>query len=343
MSWTSNVRQRRRHDPVVRAGFDRPPEAGGRTGGDAQDHARDPVDHRGPGGAARGPLSMFHAPTTSRSSSLERTSPVREELHRAVENALSAHAAWARMDWYHRVAVFVKAATLLSGVRRTRNIAAVMLNHSKNPYEAEIDPAELVDFRNFNAYFTRQIYEVQPNQSRARPTGSTSARSRASCSPITPFNFTSIAGNLPTAPAADRQRGGVEAGAVARPLSATTSCSPARGGRPAARRDQPGDRARAKRSHGACSTTPTWPASTSPAPPPPSSTCGSTVGAEHRRSTGTTRGWSARPAARTSSSRTRRPTPAARRSASSAAPSSTRARSARPPPAPTSRARSGRS
>jgi len=86
------------------------------------------------------------------------------ELARAVEGALAAQRSWARMDWYHRVAVFQKAATLLAGPRRTRNIAAIMLNHSKNPYEAEIDLAELVDFWNFNAYFTRQIYEMQPNQ-----------------------------------------------------------------------------------------------------------------------------------------------------------------------------------
>ena len=77
-----------------------------------------------------------------------------------MESALAAHEAWARTDWYHRVAVFVKAATLLAGPRRTRNTAAVMLNHSKNPYEAEIDLAELVDFWNFNAHFTRQVYEM---------------------------------------------------------------------------------------------------------------------------------------------------------------------------------------
>ncbi len=124
-----------------------------------------------------------------------------EELHRAVENALSAHAAWARMDWYHRVAVFVKAATLLSGVRRTRNIAAVMLNHSKNPYEAEIDLAELVDFWNFNAYFTRQIYEVQPNQYPGETNRFDWRPLEGFVLAVPPFNFYSIAGNLPTAPA----------------------------------------------------------------------------------------------------------------------------------------------
>ncbi|HUI38908.1 MAG TPA: aldehyde dehydrogenase family protein, partial [Thermoplasmata archaeon] len=56
-----------------------------------------------------------------------------KELKASVRAALSAHDAWASMDWYHRVAVFQKAATLLAGPRRTRNIAALMLNHSKNP------------------------------------------------------------------------------------------------------------------------------------------------------------------------------------------------------------------
>jgi len=104
------------------------------------------------------------------------------ELKRAVDSALAAHDRWAKMDWYHRVAVFQKAAALLSGPRRTRNIAAIMLNHSKNPYEAEIDLAELVDFWSFNAYFTRQIYEMQPNQYPGRRTGSTGGLSRDSSS-----------------------------------------------------------------------------------------------------------------------------------------------------------------
>ncbi|MGD0718410.1 MAG: L-glutamate gamma-semialdehyde dehydrogenase [Thermoplasmata archaeon] len=124
-----------------------------------------------------------------------------EELHRAVENALAAHATWARMDWYHRVAVFVKAATLLAGPRRTRNIAAVMLNHSKNPYEAEIDLAELVDFWNFNAHFTRQIYEIQPNQYPGETNRFDWRPLEGFVLAVPPFNFYSIAGNLPTAPA----------------------------------------------------------------------------------------------------------------------------------------------
>jgi 1-pyrroline-5-carboxylate dehydrogenase len=124
-----------------------------------------------------------------------------EELRRAVDSALAAHAAWAEMDWYHRVAVFVKAATLLAGPRRTRNVAALMLNHSKNPYEAEIDLAELVDFWNFNAYFSRQIYEMQPHQYPGETNRFDWRPLEGFVLAIPPFNFYSIAGNLPTAPA----------------------------------------------------------------------------------------------------------------------------------------------
>ncbi|MGP8135342.1 MAG: L-glutamate gamma-semialdehyde dehydrogenase [Thermoplasmata archaeon] len=124
-----------------------------------------------------------------------------DELRRAAESALAAHDAWARMNWYHRAAVFVKAATLLAGPRRTRNIAAIMLNHSKNPYEAEIDLAELVDFWNFNAYFARQIYEIQPNQYPGETNRFDWRPLEGFVLAVPPFNFYSIAGNLPTAPA----------------------------------------------------------------------------------------------------------------------------------------------
>jgi len=124
-----------------------------------------------------------------------------DELREAAESALAARVTWARMDWYHRVAVFVKAATLLAGPRRTRNIAAIMLNHSKNPYEAEIDLAELVDFWNFNAYFTRQIYEMQPGQYPGETNRFDWRPLEGFVLAISPFNFYSIAGNLPTAPA----------------------------------------------------------------------------------------------------------------------------------------------
>ena len=123
------------------------------------------------------------------------------ELREAVESALAARAAWAEMDPYHRTAVFVKAATLLAGPRRTRNIAAIMLNQSKNPYEAEIDLAELVDFWNFNAYFSRQIYAIQPDQYPGETNRFDWRPLEGFVLAVPPFNFYSIAGNLPTAPA----------------------------------------------------------------------------------------------------------------------------------------------
>jgi len=124
-----------------------------------------------------------------------------KELREAVSNALAAHAAWAKMGWYDRVAVFWRAATLLSGPQRTRHIAAIMLNHSKNPYEAEIDLAELVDFWNFNGYFARQIYEIQPFQYPGETNRFDWRPLEGFVLAIPPFNFYSIAGNLPTAPA----------------------------------------------------------------------------------------------------------------------------------------------
>ncbi len=124
-----------------------------------------------------------------------------EELRQAAENAVAAREAWSRMAWPHRVAVFQRAATLLAGPRRTRNIAAIMLNQSKNPYEAEIDLAELVDFWNFNVYFARQIYEMQPNQFPGETNRFDWRPLEGFVLAIPPFNFYSIAGNLPTAPA----------------------------------------------------------------------------------------------------------------------------------------------
>jgi 1-pyrroline-5-carboxylate dehydrogenase len=123
------------------------------------------------------------------------------EIRAAIDAALKAHVAWAEMDWYHRVAVFQKAATLLAGPLRTRHIAAIMMNHSKNPYEAEIDLAELVDFWNFNAYFTRQIYEMQPGQYPGETNRFDWRPLEGFVLAVPPFNFYSIAGNLPTSPA----------------------------------------------------------------------------------------------------------------------------------------------
>jgi 1-pyrroline-5-carboxylate dehydrogenase len=123
----------------------------------------------------------------------------RTHVEQAVNAALGAKQAWADLSWEHRAAIFLKAADLLAGPYRQTINAATMLGQSKNPYQAEIDSAcELIDFLRFNVYFMTQIYHEQPesspgvwNRSEYRPLeGFTFA--------LTPFNFTAIAGNLPT-------------------------------------------------------------------------------------------------------------------------------------------------
>ncbi|MDW8141811.1 MAG: aldehyde dehydrogenase family protein, partial [Candidatus Bipolaricaulota bacterium] len=87
-----------------------------------------------------------------------------EELNAAIESALEAHRTWATLDSYDRAAIFMRAADLLAGPRRIENIAAIMANQSKTPFEAEIDLAELVDFWRFNAYYMQFLYGQQPDQ-----------------------------------------------------------------------------------------------------------------------------------------------------------------------------------
>ena len=125
----------------------------------------------------------------------------KEELRLAIDKALDAWTIWSEMEWYHRIAVFEKAAELLSGPYRYEAVASIMLNQSKTPYEAEIDLAELIDFWRFGAYYIKKIYEEQPFQN-------TGEFNRIDWRPlegfilaIPPFNFYSIGGNLPTSPA----------------------------------------------------------------------------------------------------------------------------------------------
>ena len=125
-----------------------------------------------------------------------------DDVEAAIAAALDARHDWSRMAWSDRAAIFLKAADLLAGPFRDRMNAATMLGQSKNAYQAEIDSAcELIDFLRFNVHFVREIYEEQPisspgvwNRTEYRPLeGFTFA--------VTPFNFTAIAANLPTAPA----------------------------------------------------------------------------------------------------------------------------------------------
>jgi 1-pyrroline-5-carboxylate dehydrogenase len=120
----------------------------------------------------------------------------------AVSAALGAAAAWRELPFDERAAVFLRAADLLSTTWRDRLNAATMLGQSKTVQQAEIDSAcELADFLRFNVHFARQILEQQPinaphvwNRMEYRPL-------EGFVLAITPFNFTAIAGNLPSAPA----------------------------------------------------------------------------------------------------------------------------------------------
>ncbi|MDX5481289.1 MAG: L-glutamate gamma-semialdehyde dehydrogenase [Hymenobacteraceae bacterium] len=123
-------------------------------------------------------------------------------VEQAINAALAAREAWAAMSWEHRVSIFLKAAELLAGPWRARMNAATMLGQSKNAFQAEIDSAcEMVDFLRFNVQYATDIYRMQPesapgvwNRMEHRPL-------EGFVFALTPFNFTAIAGNLPTSAA----------------------------------------------------------------------------------------------------------------------------------------------
>src|SRR3954452_10399569 len=121
----------------------------------------------------------------------------------AVAAARDAAPEWAAMDFDDRAAVLLKAADLLAGPWRQRLNAATMLGQSKTAYQAEIDSAcELIDFWRFNVHYARQILADQPIANSRGVWNRTDHRPlEGFVYAITPFNFTAIAGNLPTAPA----------------------------------------------------------------------------------------------------------------------------------------------
>jgi len=125
------------------------------------------------------------------------------EVKMAIKAAMVAKQEWATLRWEERAAIFLKAAELLSGKYRYKINAASMLSTGKTAFQAEIDAAcELIDFLRFNVYYAQQIYQEQPlysskglwNYVQQRPL-------EGFVLAVTPFNFTAIAGNLPTAPA----------------------------------------------------------------------------------------------------------------------------------------------
>ncbi len=125
-----------------------------------------------------------------------------EHVQMAIEAALKAKEKWELTPWHVRASIFLKAADLIAGKYRAHTNAMTMLGQSKNVYQAEIDAVcEFCDFLRFNVKFMTEIYSQQPesspnvwNQMEYRPL-------EGFIFALTPFNFTSIAGNLPSAPA----------------------------------------------------------------------------------------------------------------------------------------------
>ena len=126
----------------------------------------------------------------------------KSHVEQAINAALAAKELWANLSWENRASIFLKAADLLAGPYRYKINAATMLGQSKNAYQAEIDAAcELIDFLRFNVHFMGEIYNDQPQSSAG-------VWNRVEYRPLegfvfalTPFNFTAIAGNLPTSAA----------------------------------------------------------------------------------------------------------------------------------------------
>ena len=123
----------------------------------------------------------------------------RQDISAAIEAALAAKEQWANLPWEQRAAIFLKAADLIAGPYRAELNAATMLGQSKSVFQAEIDSAcEIIDFLRFNVQFVDEIYAEQPisspgmwNRMEWRPL-------EGFVYALTPFNFTAIAGNLPS-------------------------------------------------------------------------------------------------------------------------------------------------
>jgi 1-pyrroline-5-carboxylate dehydrogenase len=125
-----------------------------------------------------------------------------ETVHQAIAAAAAARPEWSAMPWESRAAIFLKAAELLAGRYRQVLNAATMLNQSKTAFQAEIDAAcELIDFWRFNVSYLPEIYEQQPKSAPGIWNVVEYRALEGFVFAVTPFNFTSIAGNLPTSPA----------------------------------------------------------------------------------------------------------------------------------------------
>jgi 1-pyrroline-5-carboxylate dehydrogenase len=163
--------------------------------------------------AVEADIPMFIGGKEVRSSNKVRLSPPHDHHHTlghyhktershitdAINAALAAREQWVALSWEHRASIFLKAAELIAGPYRAKLNAATMLGQSKNAYQAEIDSAcEIIDFLRFNVHFMTEIYAEQPisspgiwNRIEWRPL-------EGFVYALTPFNFTAIAGNLPS-------------------------------------------------------------------------------------------------------------------------------------------------
>jgi 1-pyrroline-5-carboxylate dehydrogenase len=125
-----------------------------------------------------------------------------EMVQQAVAASAAARREWSSWSWGDRAAVFLKAAELLTTTHRQTLNAATMLGQSKTAFQAEIDAAcELIDFWRFNPYYAEQLYDQQPLSDHTMWNQLDYRGLEGFVYAVTPFNFTSIGGNLPTAPA----------------------------------------------------------------------------------------------------------------------------------------------
>ena len=231
------------------------------------------------------------------------------DAEQAIRAALAAAPAWRAMSIDDRCAILLKAADLLAGPWRQRINAATMLGQSKTAFQAEIDSAcELIDFWRFNVHYAKQIYTDQPIANSPGVWNRTDHRPlEGFVYAITPFNFTAIAGNLPTAPALMGNTV-IWKPAPTQQLAAslTMELLEEAGMPPGVINMLPGRRPRRLEGRARAPRPRRHPLHR--ARPRPSSTCGGPSARTSRR-TAPTRASSARPAARTSSSPTRAPTP----------------------------------
>lgn len=126
----------------------------------------------------------------------------KQHVAQAIDAAMAAKELWANLSWENRASIFLKAADLLAGSYRYIMNAATMLGQSKNAFQAEIDSAcELIDFLRYNVHFMGEIYRDQPESSPGVWNRLEYRPLEGFVFALTPFNFTAIAGNLPTSAA----------------------------------------------------------------------------------------------------------------------------------------------